>query len=95
MRKVLIAAFAAMMTTGPVGAAGVLSDPPAKASVEQVKEFMVAQRQSCKAASSCQEAVEMWCGGDSRADGDGDGVPCENVCRAKSQVDTIKQRIGC
>lgn len=95
MRKVLIAAFAAMMITGPVGAAGVLSDSPAKASVEQVKEFMVAQRQSCKAASSCQEAVEMWCGGYSRADGDGDGVPCENVCRSKSQVDTIKQRIGC
>nr|WP_166802279.1 excalibur calcium-binding domain-containing protein [Microvirga pakistanensis] len=30
-----------------------------------------------------------------RADGDGDGIPCENVCRSKSQVDAIKQRVGC
>jgi hypothetical protein len=28
-------------------------------------------------------------------DADDDGIPCENVCRSKSQVDAIKQRIGC
>ncbi|MEZ0171155.1 excalibur calcium-binding domain-containing protein [Microvirga sp. TS319] len=50
---------------------------------------------TCKSVSTCEEAVELWCGGYSRADGDGDGIPCENVCRLKSQVDAIKQRIGC
>ena len=74
MRKVLIAAFAAMMIAGPV-AAGSTLDPSAKPSVEQMKEFIVAQRQSCKAAGSCQEAVEMWCGGYRRADADDDGIP--------------------
>lgn len=94
MRKVLIAAFAAILIAGPV-AAGSALDGPATLSVERAKAFVVAQRQSCKAASSCQEAVEMWCGGYSRADADADGIPCENVCRSKSQVDAIKQRIGC
>jgi hypothetical protein len=28
-------------------------------------------------------------------DGDGDGVPCENVCRSRAQVEAIKQRICC
>ena len=68
MRKVLIAAFAAMAVAGPATATGGLSDPPAKPSVEQVKEFMMAQRRSCSAASTCQEAVEMWCGGYSGAE---------------------------
>jgi hypothetical protein len=58
-------------------------------------QFLVAQRQSCKAASTCQEAVEMWCGGYRDADRDRDGIPCENVCRSKSQVDKIKEDIGC
>ena len=50
---------------------------------------------SCKAASTCEEAVAMWCGGYSRADADGDGIPCENVCRSLQQVEAIKKRIGC
>ena len=95
MRKVLIAAFTAMAMVGPAGAAGSLSDPGVKSGVERVKEYVVAQRRSCKAASTCEEAVEMWCGGYSRADADGDGIPCENVCRSRSQVESIKQRIGC
>ena len=94
MRNVLNAAFAAMLIAGPV-AAGSTLDGPAKPSVEPIKEFVVAQRQSCKAAGSCQEAVEMWCGGYRRADADDDGIPGENVCRSRSQVDAIKQRIGC
>jgi endonuclease YncB( thermonuclease family) len=94
MRSVLIAAFAVMAIAGPA-AAGSTLDGPAKPSVDRIKEFVVAQRQSCKAASSCQEAVQMWCGGYSRADADDDGIPCESVCRSKSQVDAIKQRIGC
>lgn len=91
----MIAALAAMISAGTVQAAGALSGEPAKPAVERVKEFVVAQRRSCKAASTCEEAVEMWCGGYSRADADDDGIPCENVCRSKSQVDSIKQRIGC
>ncbi|WP_280136914.1 excalibur calcium-binding domain-containing protein [Microvirga vignae] len=55
----------------------------------------MAQRRSCKAVSTCEEAVEMWCGGYSRADGDDDGIPCENVCRSLSQVEAIKKKVGC
>ncbi|MBA3325051.1 MAG: thermonuclease family protein [Rhodobacteraceae bacterium] len=57
--------------------------------------IQLAQRRSCKAASSCEEAVVMWCGGYGRADGDDDGVPCENVCGSVSQVDAIRGGIGC
>lgn len=56
---------------------------------------MVAQRRNCSAARTCEEAVEMWCGGYSGADRDNDGIPCESVCRSRAQVDAIKQRIGC
>lgn len=55
----------------------------------------VSQALSCKHASSCEEAVEMWCGGYSRADGDNDGIPCENVCGSRAQVEAAKKRIGC
>jgi hypothetical protein len=50
---------------------------------------------SCKTARSCEEAVRMWCDGYKRADGDNDGIPCENVCRSKQQVDEIRKAIGC
>jgi hypothetical protein len=95
MRTVLIAALAAMLVAGPAGAVGGSSSQTSKPSVERVKEFMVAQRRSCSAASTCEEAVEMWCGGYSGADRDKDGIPCESVCRSKSQVDAIKNKIGC
>lgn len=55
----------------------------------------LAQRRSCKAVSTCEEAVIMWCNGYSRADGDGDGIPCENVCRSRRQVNQIRAAIGC
>jgi hypothetical protein len=58
-------------------------------------EYRVAQRASCKAASTCEEAVRMWCGGYAGADRDKDGIPCESVCSSKAQVDQIKERIGC
>ena len=63
--------------------------------LENLQPFQVAQARSCKAASTCREAVQMWCGGYRRADGDNDGIPCENVCRSKAQVDKIKEDIGC
>lgn len=55
----------------------------------------VAQRRGCKSVFSCREAVEMWCSGYARADGDGDGIPCENVCSSRGQVDAIRREIGC
>lgn len=57
--------------------------------------LQMAQRASCKAATSCQDAVAMWCGGYRAADADGDGIPCENVCRSRSQVEGIRKQIGC
>jgi len=63
--------------------------------LENLRPFQVAQARSCKAASTCREAVQMWCGGYRRADGDSDGIPCENVCRSRSEVERIKSEIGC
>ncbi|UHD47906.1 hypothetical protein LUX29_18240 [Aureimonas altamirensis] len=37
----------------------------------------------------------MWCDGYSGADRDNDGIPCENVCRSKAEVDEIREEIGC
>lgn len=50
---------------------------------------------SCKQARNCDEAVEMWCNGYARADGDNDGIPCESVCRSRAQVEAAKKRVGC
>lgn len=50
---------------------------------------------SCKQVSSCEEAVELWCNGYARADGDDDGIPCENVCHSLEQVEQIRKSIGC
>lgn len=87
MRMIAVFAFAAMAAGGAI--------LPATASSQSTKEWLMAKGGTCKSVSTCEEAVELWCGGYSRADGDGDGIPCENVCRSKSQVDAIKQRIGC
>ncbi|WP_082652777.1 excalibur calcium-binding domain-containing protein [Aureimonas sp. AU12] len=62
---------------------------------ERLESFRVAQARTCKAVSSCEEAVKLWCGGYRRADGDNDGIPCENVCSSVSQVEAIKAKIGC
>lgn len=52
-------------------------------------------RLTCKQASSCEEAVIMWCNGYSGADRDRDGIPCENVCHSRAQVAQIQEKIGC
>ena len=52
-------------------------------------------RVTCKQVSSCEEAVEIWCNGYGRADGDSDGIPCETVCHSLEQVDEIRSRLGC
>jgi hypothetical protein len=97
-RKLTTLALAGFMTFGLVGTAGAvgnLNQGTSPISVERVKDILMAQRRSCKAVSTCEEAVEMWCGGYSRADGDDDGIPCENVCRSLSQVEAIKKKVGC
>lgn len=50
---------------------------------------------SCKQARNCDDAVEMWCNGYSKADRDRDGIPCENVCKSRAQVEAAKKRVGC
>lgn len=51
---------------------------------------------TCKSYSNCEQAVRNWCAGaHPRADGDGDGIPCENVCRSRQQVREIEQEIEC
>ena len=58
--------------------------------------LLLAQRaRICKDVRTCEEAVRLWCGGYGRADGDKDGIPCENVCTSKAEVDRIRKRIGC
>lgn len=57
--------------------------------------FTPIARRSCKQVESCEEAVKLWCSGYSRADGDGDGIPCENVCHSLARVEEIRKAIGC
>lgn len=64
-------------------------------SVPFATPLLFAQLRSCKAVSSCRQAVEMWCDGYTRADGDNDGIPCERVCRSRREVDRIRAEIGC
>lgn len=52
-------------------------------------------RASCKQVDSCEAAVALWCNGYSRADADHDGIPCENVCHSRAQVEAIEAQIGC
>lgn len=100
MSAVRVAAVvSAVLISWPSFAFGIGSnasiEPSEKSFQARLNGMLVAQRRSCKAVSSCQEAVELWCGGYSRADADDDGIPCENVCKSKAQVDVIKAEIGC
>ena len=59
-------------------------------------EVSLANAARCADYRTCEQAVAAWCAGrHPRADGDNDGIPCENVCRSKAQVDAIRARIGC
>lgn len=98
MTRIGPAALAALITfaSGSAGAVEATVFAPQRPSlVEQVESYQVAARRTCKSVSSCREAVELWCGGYRRADGDGDGIPCETVCHSKAEVDRIKADIGC
>ncbi|GGD19918.1 excalibur calcium-binding domain-containing protein [Aureimonas glaciei] len=83
-----LAVLAALPAAAEVGGAG-------QTGWERLEGLQFAQARSCKAVNSCEEAVRMWCGGYKRADADKDGIPCENVCSSKSEVDDIKAQIGC
>jgi hypothetical protein len=83
----LFAALSAPIALALPAASGDLGDVPPLSTP--------AAARSCKQVSTCEEAVRLWCGGYRRADGDGDGIPCENVCRTKEQVDAIRAAIGC
>lgn len=55
-----------------------------------------AEAVTCKSYRICKQAVVNWCSGrHPGADRDRDGIPCENVCRSKAQVDKIRKQIGC
>ncbi len=98
MKRISLAALAAIITlaSGPAGAIEATMFAPERTSlVEQMESYQVAAGRTCKSVSSCREAVELWCSGYSRADGDGDGIPCETVCHSKAEVDRIKAEIGC
>lgn len=58
-------------------------------------ETMLMARLTCKQMRTCEDAVILWCNGYRRADGDNDGIPCENVCGSKREVDAIRAAIGC
>lgn len=88
MKAVIIAALLA-------GLSGPAHDRQPAASMTPWPAYEEAAGRNCKSVSTCQEAVELWCGGYSRADGDHDGIPCETVCSSKAEVDEIKASIGC
>jgi hypothetical protein len=71
-------------------AAGATPAPP----MSQSRSLQI-QARTCKQVASCEEAVQIWCDGYRRADADKDGIPCENICHSKEQVDEIRERIGC
>ena len=51
---------------------------------------------TCKSYSSCAQAVKNWCAGNHpRADGDNDGIPCENVCKSLKDVKALKREFSC
>ena len=54
----------------------------AKSKKADAEQFSCADRKYCKEMTSCAEAkFHLNECGESRLDRDGDGVPCENVCR--------------
>lgn len=97
MKRITRTALAAIITlASPAWAIEATVFAPERPSVvDQLQGYQVSARRGCKAVSTCREAVEMWCRGYAGADRDKDGIPCENVCKSKAEVDRIKAEIGC
>ena len=88
------ALIVALMLSAP-GAAAPSGSIPESAPMSQPEPRLAQRARTCRQVSSCREAVILWCGGYRRADGDNDGIPCENVCSTREQVDRIRAEIGC
>lgn len=71
--------------------------PSVREAFEALREpqLLAQRRQTCGDMRSCREAVILWCDGYTRADGDGDGIPCETVCSTLAEVNEIRAEIGC
>lgn len=95
MVRGMVMIFAVAASLQQAVAAGQAALPSGRSGLGRPQPYRVAQARSCKAVSTCEEAVQLWCSGYSRADGDHDGIPCETVCDTKEQVDEIKAKIGC
>lgn len=80
-----------VIVTAQAAAAWPLSVPPARPEASTI----LVRGATCKSVNSCRDAVELWCSGYSRADGDGDGIPCETVCHGRQTVREIQREIGC
>lgn len=75
--------------------ASLLAAPWANDAAPQTSSPIPVAGRTCKSVSTCEEAVELWCSGYRRADGDADGIPCENVCHSLERVEEIRKAIGC
>ena len=84
-----------ILWAGILGVCAVAPCGAAESSRETVRVQLYQGARTCRAVSTCREAVVLWCGGYRRADADDDGIPCENVCRSRAQVEAIKEDIGC
>ncbi|MGD9913476.1 MAG: excalibur calcium-binding domain-containing protein [Rhizobiaceae bacterium] len=82
-----------MLLAAPAAATSATEFTPRSDGAPQV--LLVQRARSCKQVSSCAEAVQIWCDGYRRADGDGDGIPCENVCSSLEEVERLRAEIGC
>jgi len=85
--------FAALFAPLAMTSGGVAAMPAG--SIDAPATMLQVQARTCKQVASCEEAVQIWCDGYRRADADNDGIPCENICRSKEQIDEIRERIGC
>lgn len=72
-----------------------LAPPPQAPALTPLVPVQTGRRATCKQMRTCREAVILWCSGYGRADGDGDGIPCDTVCASRRQVEAILKEIGC
>jgi hypothetical protein len=89
----ILKALCLIGTLGPVAPHALPDAPPttlAPTTLIQARRGL-----TCKQMPDCRSAVILWCSGYGRADGDGDGIPCENVCSSRRQVEAVLKEIGC
>jgi hypothetical protein len=48
--------------------------------VAQVSAPLSAVAQTCKSFKTCEEAMKSYKAGNTKLDGDKDGIPCESLC---------------